>query len=46
MKNYHNLTKNNHKFQAIVTEKFTSLSKNSGIFRQNPLKVPVRKLNL
>ena len=45
-KNYYNLTKNNHKFQASVTERCYSLSKSSGIFRQNPLKVPVKKLNL
>ena len=37
---------NKHKFQASVTEKYTSLSKSSGIFQQNPLKVPVKKLNL
>ena len=43
-KNYYNLTKNNHKFQASVTERCTSLSKSSGIFLQNPLKVPVKKL--
>ena len=44
--NYYNLTKNNHKFQASVTERYTSLSKSSGIFRQNPLKAPVKKLKL
>ena len=33
---YYN-TKNNHKFQASVAERYTSLSKSSGIFRQNPL---------
>ena len=44
-KNYDNLTKNNHKFQASATERYTSLSKSSGMFRQNPLKVPVKKLN-
>ena len=42
---YYNLTKNNHKFQASVTEKYTSLSQSSGIFLQNPLKAPVKKLN-
>ena len=30
--NYYNLTNNNHKFQGSVTERFTSLSKSSGIF--------------
>ena len=45
-KKYYNLTKNNHKFLATVTERCTFLSKSSGIFRQNPLKVPVKKLNL
>ena len=45
-KSYYNLTKNNHIFQASVTERCTSLSKSSGIFRQNPLKVPVKKLNI
>ena len=44
-KNYDNLTKNNHKFQASATERCTSLSKSSGMFRQNPLKVPLKKLN-
>ena len=44
--NYHNLTKNNHKFQASFTERYTSLSKSSGIIRQNPLKAPTKKLNL
>ena len=44
-KDYDNLTKNNHKFQASATESYTSLSKSSGMFRQNPLKVPVKKLN-
>ena len=29
--NYYNRTKNNHKFQASVTERYTSLSKSSGI---------------
>ena len=37
---------NNHKFQASVTESCTSLGKRSGIFRQNPLKVHVKKLDL
>ena len=41
-----NLTKYNHKFQASATERYTSFSKSSGIFRQNPLKSPVIKLNL
>ena len=44
-KNYDNITKNNHKFQASATERCTSLSKSSGMFRQNPLKVPLKKLN-
>ena len=44
--NYYNLTKNNHKFQASFTERYTSLSKSSGIIRQNPLKAPTKKLNL
>ena len=34
------------KFQARVTEMYISLSKSAGIFRQNTLKVPVKKLNL
>ena len=37
---------NNRKFQASVTERCTSLSNHSGIFPQNLLKVPVKKLNL
>ena len=45
-KNYDDLTKNNPEFQATVTERGTSLSKSSGIFWQNPLKIPVKKLNL
>ena len=45
-KNYYHLTKNNHEFQASVIERCTSLSKSSGIFRKNPLKVPVKKLNI
>ena len=44
-KNYYNLAKNNHKFQASVTERCTSLNKSSGIVRQNPLKVSVKKLD-
>ena len=36
----------NHKFQASVAERYTFLSKSSGIFRQNPLKAPVKKLNI
>ena len=36
----------NRKFQASVTERCTSLSNHSGIFPQNLLKVPVKKLNL
>ena len=38
--------KNSRKFQTSVTERYTSPSKCSGIFRQNLLKVPVKKLNL
>ena len=34
------LTKNSRKFQARVTERSTSLSKRSGMFQQNLLKVP------
>ena len=44
--NYYNLTKNSRKFQASVTERCTSLSKHYGMFRQNLLKVPAKKLNL
>ena len=44
--NYYNLTKNSRKFQTSVTERCTSLSKCSGMFQQNLLKVPVKKLNL
>ena len=40
-KKYYSLVKNNHKFPASVMERCTSLSKSSGIFQQNPLKVPV-----
>ena len=45
-KNYHNLIKNSHKFQASVTGWCTSLSKSSEIFREKPSKVPVKKLTL
>ena len=45
-KNYDNLTKNDHKFQASVTETCTSLSKSSEIFWRNPSKFPMKKLNL
>ena len=45
-KNYYNLTENSRKFQANVTERCTSLSKRSGMFRQNLLKVAATKLNL
>ena len=38
-KNYYNLTKNNHKFQASMPESRTSLNKGF----QNSLKVPVKK---
>ena len=38
--------KNSCKFQASVTEKCTFLNKRSGMFRQNLLKVPVKKWNL
>ena len=37
--NYYNLMKNNPKFQVNVTERRTSLSKRSRMFRQNLLKV-------
>ena len=30
--NYCNLKKNNHNFQASITERYTSVSKSSGIF--------------
>ena len=43
-KNYN--LKNSHTFQARVTERCTSLSNSSAIFRQNPLKVFMKKLNL
>ena len=38
--------KNSPKFQANVTERRISLSKRSRMFRQNLLKVPVKKFNL
>ena len=41
--NYDNLTKSSRKFQASVTERYISLNKPSGMFRQNLLKVPVKK---
>ena len=44
--NYYNLTKNSRKFETSVTERCTFLSKRSGIFRQNVLKVPRKKINL
>ena len=37
-----NLAKNNYKFQV----RCTSSSKRSEIFRQNPLKIPLKKLHL
>ena len=45
-KNCYTLTKNNHKFHVSVSERCTSFIKSSGIFRQNPLKVSMKKLNL
>ena len=45
-KNKYNFTKNNHKFQGSITERCNSLSKSSGMFWQNLLKVPVQRLNL
>ena len=45
-KKYYNLTKDSHKFQTSATERCASLRKSSGMFRQNPLKVPVKNLNL
>ena len=45
MENYYNLMKDSPKFQANVTERHTSL-KRSGMFPQNLLKVPVKKLNI
>ena len=44
-KNYYNLKKR-HTFQASVTRKCTSLSNSSAVFQQNPLKLPIKKLNL
>ena len=44
-KSYEDLTKINI-FQVIVTERCDSLSKTSGIFWQNPLKVPMKKLKI
>ena len=44
--NYCSLMKNSPKFQPNVTERCTSLSKHSRLFRQNLLKVPMKKLNL
>ena len=44
-KSYEDLTKISI-FQAIVTERCDSLSKTSGIFWQNPLKVPMKKLKI
>ena len=44
--NYFNLTKNSRKFQSSVNRRYSSLSKRSGMFRQNLLKVAVKKLNL
>ena len=44
--NYYNLTKTGLKFQASATERSTSFSKSSEMFRQNLSKVPVKKLNL
>ena len=46
IRNYNNLKKNNHKFQETATERCTSLCNSPVIFQQNPLKVPVKKLNL
>ena len=37
---------NSRKYQSSVTERCTSLSKCSGMFRQNLLKVPSKNLNL
>ena len=44
--NYYNRTKNSRKFQKSVTEKCTFLSKRSGMFWQNVLKEPGKKINL
>ena len=38
--------KKTRKFKTSVTERCTSLSKHSGMFRQNLFKVPVKELNL
>ena len=46
MENYYNRMKDSPKFQANVTKRHTSLSKRSGMFPQNLLKVPVKKLNI
>ena len=42
--NHYDLTKNSPKFEASVTEKCISLSEHSGMFRQNFLKLPLKKL--
>ena len=44
--NYYNHTKNSRNFQTSVTEMCTFLSKRSGMFRQNVLKEPGKKINL
>ena len=44
--NYYFLTKYSHKSQARATERCTSLPKFFERFRQNPSKIPVKKLNL
>ena len=44
--NHYNYTKNSRKFQPSVAERYISLIKRSGMFRQNLLKVPVKKMNL
>ena len=44
--NYYNLTKNSRNFQTSATERCTSLSEHSEMFRQNLFKVPVKKSNL
>ena len=44
--NYYSLTKNSRKFQTSVTERCTFLSKSSGMFWQNVLKVRGKKINL
>ena len=43
-RNYYNVTKTNDKFQAGVTGRCTSLSNSSGIFRQDPFKIPFKTL--